>query len=167
MLRTTLLTAGVVAALSAPVSAALLTFETNLSGANEVPANGSTATGYIKITLDDVSGQVNVVTGSYAGLSGNITGAHIHGLALPTANAGVLIGLTHTGGTAGTLTGSGTLSAANVTGMKNGLTYVNVHSTVIPGGEIRGQLAQVPEPAMLGLVGTAGMLLLRRKPAAK
>lgn len=138
---------------------------TTMSGLEEVPPNGTPATGLVNGTLDDVSGLVTVVSGSYSGLLAPITGAHIHGLAAAGANAGVLIGLTHTGGTSGSLSGSGVLSAANVAGMISGLTYVNVHSSAFPGGEIRGQIHAdpVPEPATLIVLGSGIALALRRR----
>lgn len=86
----------------------------------------------------------------------NITGAtaaHIHGPAAAGVNAGVIVGL-FGGPTTGALTGelvSGTFTAANISAtnvsmdsllvlMRNGQSYVNVHTTANPGGEIRGQV---------------------------
>jgi hypothetical protein len=40
-------------------------------------------------------------------------------------------------------------------------TYLNIHTSVVPGGEIRGFLVQAPEPATLELFG-AGVLSVRR-----
>ena len=44
------------------------------------------------------------------------------------------------GGASGTITGGGTLSPALVQAMLDGLTYVNLHTALRPGGEIRGQV---------------------------
>jgi len=147
----------------------ILSFTFPLSGAQEVPSNASAGSGVCTVTLDDVSGAVTV-TGSYANLGTAATAAHIHGPAPAGVNAGILIGLSHTGGTTGTLSGGGVLSGANITNMINGLTYVNVHTAGIPGGEIRGQVIQtVPtmgEWAMIALgaaVLAAGLFYLKRR----
>jgi len=46
--------------------------------------------------------------------------------------------------------------AALIAGMTNGTAYFNIHTTTYPGGEIRGFLQQVPEPATLALWASAG-----------
>ena len=60
--------------------------------------------------------------------------------------------------------------AALIAGLNSGLAYANIHNSVFPGGEIRGQLAAVPEPATWGMTGLAlaGVLLagLRRRISA-
>jgi hypothetical protein len=50
-------------------------------------------------------------------------------------------------------------------GIMEGRAYLNIHSNFAPGGEIRGFLAPVPEPATVGLTAAAfaGLLLLRRR----
>jgi hypothetical protein len=58
----------------------------------------------------------------------------------------------------------GTLASAEaafLAGINSGQTYANIHNSVFPGGEIRGQLAAVPEPT------TAGLLLLGLVPLVK
>jgi len=144
-----------------------------LTSAQEVPATGSGGGGTCTVTLDDVTGAVSV-TGSFTGLTSNATAAHIHGLAGPGANAGIIVGLTETGGTSGNVGGGGTLSPAEITGMLNGQTYINVHTTNNPGGEIRGQVtASVPSMpwsyalglAVLALAGGVFVLTRRSVPA--
>ena len=65
----------------------------------------------------------------------------------------------------GTVSGA---MAAFIAGLQSGQTYLNIHTTQFPGGEIRGQLNAVPEPASLmllatGVMGAAGALRKRRK----
>jgi hypothetical protein len=64
-------------------------------------------------------------------------------------NGPVILGLTFTGPTEGTVSGSGVLNPAQVDSFINGLTYINIHSNLFPGGEIRGQLANTVLPVKL------------------
>lgn len=52
-----------------------------------------------------------------------------------------------------------TAYAALTAGMFAGKSYLNVHSTFAPGGEIRGFLQVIPEPSTYALMG-AGLLTL-------
>ena len=116
------------------------TYTASLTGAAEVPPVTTNATGSVTVTLD---GNAVTVEGSYSGLSGAPTGAHIHGPASETENAGVILALTATDGTTagtGTISGSGNLSDAEVADLKAGRYYVNVHTEANAPGEIRGQL---------------------------
>lgn len=140
-----------------PSKNSVVTFRASLSGANEVPANTSTATGTFSAALDTVT-NVFVYDITFSGLSANVTAGHIHGPAAPTANAGTTINFAtlagatfSTGQTSGTAHGQTTLLpttqiTATIRGdslktlLFAGLTYVNIHTTALPGGEIRGQI---------------------------
>lgn len=163
---------GIAAALSFAGPASALgthTLFAVLTGANEVPPVVTGGIGTCTVTLDDVTGSVSV-TGSFSGLTSNASAAHIHGLAGPGVNGGIIVGLTETGGTSGNVSGGGTLTPAEITGMLNGLTYINVHTTMNPGGEIRGQvLTSVPAlpwsyaAALVVLALAGGAFVLTRR----
>jgi hypothetical protein len=79
---------------------------------------------------------------SYTGLVGTETGAHIHGPGPAGVNAGVQFALVAGNPKAGTV---GPLSAAQASDLAGGLYYVQIHSTMWPGGEIRGQILRSEE----------------------
>jgi len=117
-----------------------LTLKTTLSGANEVPAVTTSATGAATVVLNE-SAKTVTVTGTFTGLSGNATAAHVHGPAAKGVNAGIVFNLTPTSAASGTLSGtSPVLTDQQISDFKNKLWYVNVHTAANPNGEIRGQL---------------------------
>lgn len=140
--------------------AIIRTYEFTMDGLQENPPVATPATGDCTVTLDDVSFEVNVSC-TFSDLIGTANNAHIHGLAPVGMNAGVILGLNFTPATSGTVTGNGFISAAQAQGMIDGLTYVNLHSTFRPGGEIRGQI--VPEPTSLMMLGLGSVLVMRRR----
>lgn len=125
-------------------------FTAKLSGKEEVPPNESPSTGlaWVKITDDQLGYEVNVTD------MDKVNAAHIH-LGEAGKNGPVILTLFQGGPTEqvnGTV-GEANVTASNldgpmkgkaitdlVTAMKNGTTYVNVHTTDFPNGEIRGQL---------------------------
>jgi len=115
-------------------------YKATLSGANEVPAVTSSATGSVSASLD---GTKLDVSGTYSGLSGAATAAHIHGPAATTATGPVVCPLVATeGSTAGSGTLSGECATIVVADLNANMLYVNVHTAANGGGEIRGQLVK-------------------------
>jgi len=89
----------------------------------------------------------------YRNLPSTATAAHIHGPATASSSAGVLYNLVpfHRGplSTQGVFAGSVTLSDTDVTNLLNGDLYMNIHTALNPGGEIRGQLCSTITPIAL------------------
>jgi hypothetical protein len=135
------------------------------------------------ITFNDatLSLTINVAWGSangFANLSSPVIDMHIHGIALNPApasfseNSSVIIGLTglpgyNTSLSAGGNSGTVTLSAAQATALQEGRLYLNVHTQNNSGGEIRGNMVPVPEPASAVLLAAGIIGLLARRKYAR
>jgi hypothetical protein len=122
-------------ALLAGVAHAGTLFTANLNGAQEVPPTSSTATGHADCYLNRTETSLRIQL-SASNFTNTITAAHVH-QGLPGVSGPVIFDI-------GAFTGSTAvdwpLTAADVANLKAGNLYVNVHSNVFPGGEIRGQL---------------------------
>lgn len=129
----------VLAAVALGAAASAQTFNLTLSGAEEVPPVPTAGTGTATVTLNTITGAFSV-NGTYTGLTSSANMAHLHGPAAPGATAGIIIGLGVSGGTSGTFFGGGTLTPTQVGHVMNGLTYLNVHTTMFGAGEIRAQV---------------------------
>jgi hypothetical protein len=106
-----------------------------LSGAQEVPAVTTTASGSGTFKVeDDMSISGDVKTTGVKGIA-----AHIHEGA-PGVNGGVAVPLTMKGENEWTVPPGTKLTAAQMQALKAGNLYVNVHSDAHKDGEIRGQL---------------------------
>lgn len=106
-----------------------------MDGRQEVPPVATPACGCIFLSLNRATAELGYDS-RHAGLTSPETAAHIHGFAPPGANAGVLVPLP-----AGPIKrGTWNFGAANLLAVLDQRTYINVHSAMFPGGEIRGQL---------------------------
>ena len=157
-----------------------MTFTAHLVGALEVPPSGSPGTGSGVVVIDPTANTMHVDV-AFSGLEAGTTASHIHcclaspfdtGVSVPVATTvpffpgfplGVTVGtyshdfdmtdlasynpafVSSHGGTAASA------EAALFAGIEGGLTYLNIHTSMFPAGEIRGFLA-APEPASLMLL---------------
>lgn len=114
-----------------------------LSGANEVPARPSLATGFAAITYNPGTKAISVLV-QIEDFANTVTGSHFH-TAPAGVNAGVTLGLGPEASyvrVGDDLTGEFlnlVWPSASLPLLTGGV-YLNVHSTVWPGGEIRGQV---------------------------
>jgi hypothetical protein len=167
-----------------PAKAEPVLFSAILLGSNENPENASPGFGSAMIGYDAAAHTLSVMA-EFEDLLAGVSAAHIHCCAAPPTNAGVATTTpTFPGFPSGVTSGvysqifdltlassfnpafiaanGGTPLAAELVlaaGMTSGLTYFNIHTSMFPGGEIRGTLTPVdgsnvvPEPATLLLVG--------------
>lgn len=182
----------VAAALAPAANSAILTFDAELAGTNEVPPNASPGTGQGRVEIDTVLRTMRLEL-SFMNLLSPTIASHIHCCVAPGANGGVATQVPTfvdfpLGVTSGTylqvfdmtlassynpafITAQGgtPLSAfdALVANMQAGLTYLNIHTDEFRGGEIRGQLVKVAEPGTLALmlIACVALLAARRRPA--
>jgi hypothetical protein len=144
------------------------TFRAHLRGVEEVPVISTIATGDLTIKVNALQGTIDYVL-NYENLQGTVTQSHIH-LGQAGVAGGVSLWLCQTAASpapaavaaitptcpaSGFVTGS--LTSANVVGptgqlvaageiaevislIRTGYSYGNVHSSAVPGGEVRGQL---------------------------
>jgi hypothetical protein len=141
---------------SAQAQAQTLTFTATLSGSNEAPPVAATgAGGFATVTLDLTAQTLSWVVDVF-NLPSGVTAGHIHAGGVGVAGP-VVVNFTVPTSASNDFRITGSARPADVVArqpqgvntwedlvqaMMTGHTYVNVHSQVNPGGEIRGQLVQ-------------------------
>jgi hypothetical protein len=174
----------------------LLVYTVNLDGPSEAPPNASPGFGSATVTVDDVLLTMRLEV-TFTDLLGTTTAAHIHCCTAVAGVATALVATmvpNFTGFPLGVssgvyddtfdMTAAGSYNPAFVTanggttasamaalysGFDDGKAYLNIHSTVFAGGEIRGFLEPdvkaVPEPGTMLLAGAAlaGLICRRRR----
>jgi CHRD domain len=112
-----------------------------LGGSSEVPAVSGGGIGTMEGRYDPATNLLKW-TVTYSGLSGIATAAHIHGPAIAGENAPPVVPVE--GNLASPIIGVTTLTSAQITDLKSGKWYFNIHTAANPNGEIRGQLVLKP-----------------------
>jgi len=79
---------------------------------------------------------------TYSRLTSSAIGAHVHGPQNPGMNAGVLFDLA-SDGVKSPVNGSVILNEGQLKYILNRRTYVNIHTTNFPAGELRGQIIRI------------------------
>ncbi|MDO9412721.1 MAG: CHRD domain-containing protein [Pseudolabrys sp.] len=139
-LRSTLAAAALTFLAASPSLAAMVNLKAELNGAAEVPPNPTTATGTFTATYDTDSKKL-VWKGSYTGLSGPATAAHLHA-GEPGKNGGVSVPLFAGPAAKTPFEGEATLTDAQAADLLAGRLYANIHTDGSKAGEIRGQVTK-------------------------
>lgn len=114
-------------------------FQVSLESANEVPPAASSASGTAWLTLNQGQGEVCVTIES-GGFEGDVIAGHIH-VAPEGVNGPVVVNL---GVNSANYSACVEADRELIKDIRQNPAdyYINVHSTVFPGGEVRGQLSK-------------------------
>ena len=135
-------------------------FTATLKGASELPPNQTTGSGTVTAKYDSTT-RIITWTGSYSGLTGPASAAHVHGPAAVGANARAIVWMVDNFGQCANgecrtkaeakvpvlpspFNGSAKLTEEQSAELLAGKYYVNIHTDAHPAGELRGQLTRSP-----------------------
>lgn len=154
--------------LGVPAIASAERIQADLTGYEEVPAVSTVASGQFRAQISADSASINYEL-SYSDLQGTVQQGHIH-VAQPSVNGSIVIWLCQTaapfldptglapqcplsGTVTGQITSANVIAGSNpgqqltagdlaevVAAIRAGAAYVNVHTNLSPGGEVRGQI---------------------------
>ena len=145
-------------AFSAAAQAQTITFTANLHGGNEVPGVSTGSAGTATVTWNTTTKAGTYRVDVY-NMPVGTTASHIHAGAAGVAGPVIVNFTVPAGGISNDFGLTGTFGCTDVVprapqginscedfeqALMLGNTYVNVHSSANPGGEIRGQLTRVP-----------------------
>ena len=136
--------------LAAQSASAIQFFQADLTASQEVPPNASQATGRMVLVFDDASATMHYRL-SVSGLTG-INGGHVHE-APAGSNGNVIFPLDVTTlSNTNPISGTFTVTPAQLSTFQTSGFYVNVHTTANPGGEIRGQITSFTPSAFTAIL---------------
>jgi hypothetical protein len=124
-------------AMPASAMAEMVKMKADLKSSEEVPPNDSPGSGTAEVTLDTDANKVSWKI-THEGLTGDATAAHFHGPAKVGENAGPIVDIS-----TNMMEGAADVTAEQLQMIREGNTYLNVHTAQYPDGEIRGQVLQL------------------------
>jgi hypothetical protein len=125
---------------AAPTLAASESFQTQLSGSQQVPAVDTQGTGTADFRYNPTTRRLSW-TITYSGLSSPVTMAHLHAGA-SGSNGKPVVWLTMKGSkdNPSPIKGHATLTEDQAKMLMDGGLYINIHTADHPSGEVRGQV---------------------------
>ena len=144
------------------VNAAIIPLFANLDGAQEVPPRDTAGFGHADLLLNDETNELSWII-TFQGMVTPVVGAHFHE-APAGVNGPIVIPI---GDLESPSIGAATVTDGFEAALLAGNVYINIHTELFPGGEIRGQVLAVPLPSTVALLGLSlvalGVFSTRRR----